>query len=140
MRQPKSLDEAKAMVVEEKAKLTTAISTIIGSRWLLAILATFVIAFAIHLAYAPDRLPHVSGLSLSQAGLPSDLDFGVVGEQAAQARDAALRQGAPDKVQAFLSSHAAQIPLFNAIGLGACLVLLLINMTVMTKRRRYTKG
>lgn len=140
MRQPKSLDEAKAIVVEEKAKLTTALSTVIGSRWLLAILATFALAFAIHLAYAPDRLPHVSGLSLTQVGLPPSLDFGVVGEQAAQARDAAVRQGAPDKVRQFLNNHAAQIPLYNAIGLGACLVLLLINMTVMTKRRRYTKG
>jgi hypothetical protein len=139
MRTPKSLSDAKAIVHEEKLKLTTGLSTVIGSRWLLAILATFVMAFAVHLAYAPERLPNVGGLSLAQAGLPP-LDFGFVGEQAAQARDAALREGAPSEVQAFLTEHAAQIPLFNAVGLGLCALLLLINMTVMTKRRRYTRG
>lgn len=140
MRQPKSLGEAKAIVVQEKAKLSTAISNTIGSRWLMAILATFVIAFAIHLAYSPDRLPNVSGLRVAQIGLPPGLDFGLVGEKAVEARDAALRQGAPDQARAFLASHKSWIPYFNAIGLGACFVLLLINMTVMTIRRPYTRG
>lgn len=140
MRQPKSLGEAKAIVVAEKAKLSTAIANTIGSRWLMAILAAFVIAFAIHLAYAPDRLPNVSGLSASQAGLPPGLDFGLVGEKAVEARDAALRHGAPDQVRAFLAAHENWIPYFNVIGLGACFVLLLINMTVMTIRRPYTRG
>ena len=62
VRQPKNLAEAKEIFREEKTKVTSSVSAIAGSRWLLAILATFVIAFGTHLAYAPSRLPTVGGI------------------------------------------------------------------------------
>lgn len=139
MREVHSLADAKTAFKEEKFKLTSGLSAIIGSRWLMAILATFVIAFAIHLAYAPERLPTVGGLSLAQTGLPP-IDLGIVGEQAGQAQEAALREDAPGKVQEFLTAHQGELPLFNAIGLGVCALLLAVNLTVMTKRRRFTRG
>jgi hypothetical protein len=140
VRQPKNLAEAKQIVREERVKITSSLSAIAGSRWLLAILATLVIAFGTHLAYAPTRLPPVGGLSLAASGLPPSVDFGFAGEQAAQAVEAAQRQDAAGRVQAFTAEHAQQIPLFNAIGFGVALVLLLGNMWIMTKRRRFTRG
>ena len=134
-----SLDEAKAAFRTEKHKVSTALSTVIGSRWLLAIAATFALAFATHLAYAPARLPPVGGLSLAQVGLPP-LDFGVAGEQAARAREAAARQGAPSRLQAAINDNREYVPLMNAAGLGLALLILGVNLTVMTKRRRVTKG
>jgi hypothetical protein len=92
VRQPKNLAEAKQIVKEERVKLTSSLSVIAGSRWLLAILATLALAFGTHLAYAPDRLPPVAGLSAAEFGLPTGLDFGFVGEQAKQAADAAQRE------------------------------------------------
>ena len=50
MQTPRNLDEAKALVKGERTKLTTAFSTAIGSRWLLAIVATFALAFASQMA------------------------------------------------------------------------------------------
>ena len=76
VRQPTNLAEAKEIFREEKAKVTTSLSAIAGSRWLMAILATLVIAFGTHLAYAPARLPTVGGVSLAAIGLPSNVDFG----------------------------------------------------------------
>jgi hypothetical protein len=140
VRQPKNLAEAKQIVREERIKITTSISAIAGSRWLLAILATFVIAFGTHLAYAPARLPSVGGLSLAASGLPPTVDFGVAGDQAKQAIDSAERSEARSRAQEFLETNAERIPLFNAIGFGLALALLLINMTIMTKRRRFSRG
>ena len=140
MSTPKTLDEAKAAFRAEKTKVTTSLSALIGSRWLLAIAATFALAFATHLVYAPARLPPVGGLSLASAGLPPNVDFGAAGEQAAKAREAALRQGAPNRIQAAIDDNRERVPLFNAIGLGLALVILGINLTVMTNRRRVTKG
>jgi hypothetical protein len=140
VRQPKNLAEAKQIVREERVKITSSLSAIAGSRWLLAILATFVIAFGTHLAYAPARLPSVGGLSLAATGLPPNVDFGVVGEQASQAIEAAERSDARSQAQEFVETNAERIPLFNAIGFGAALVLLLVNMTIMTKRRRFSRG
>ncbi|HRP11926.1 MAG TPA: hypothetical protein PLK37_12895 [Terricaulis sp.] len=139
MQTPKNLDEAKALVKSEKAKLTTAFSTAIGSRWLLAIAAAFALAFASHTIYAPSRLPPVGGLNMAAIGLPP-LDLGIVGEQAAKARDAAVAQGAPSYIQAKINENRQYVPLMNAIGLGLALVVLAINLTVMTKRRRVTRG
>lgn len=139
-RQPKSLAEAKQIFREERAKLKSSVSAVAGSRWLMAILATFVIAFGAHLAYAPARLPPVGGLSLAQSGLPPSVDFGFAGEQAQAAREAAIRQDAPGQVRAFVSANAEKIPLFNAVGFGVALTLLLGNMWIMTKRRRVTRG
>jgi hypothetical protein len=140
VRQPKNLAEAKQVIREERIKLTSSLSALAGSRWLMAILATFVIAFGVHLAYAPARLPPVSGLSLTQVGFPTDLDFGVVGDQAKEAASAAQRQDIRGRVQELVGANPERYPLYNAIGFGVALVLLLGNMWIMTKRRRFTRG
>jgi hypothetical protein len=140
VRQPKNLAEVKQIVREERIKITSSLSALAGSRWLLAILATFVIAFGTHLAYAPARLPTVGGLSLASTGLPPNVDFGVVGEQAGQAVEAARRSEAQQRAQQFLDENAERMPLFNAIGFGVALVLLFGNMWIMTKRRRFSRG
>jgi hypothetical protein len=140
MRTPQSLNDAKAIYREEKGKITRSLDALIGSRVLMAVLATFAIAFAVNLATSPDQLPNVGGLSLARIGLPASVDFGVVGEQAAQAKQAAIEQGAQGEIDAFLGEHREIVPLLNAGALGATLILLLWNMTVMTQRRRVTKG
>lgn len=140
VRQPRSLKEAREIVREERIKVTSSLSAIAGSRWLMAILATFAIAFGAHLAYAPARLPPVGGVSLAAVGLPPSVDFGFAGEQAEAAREAALRQDARGRIGGFLDENADKIPLINAIGFGLTLVLLSGNMWIMTKRRRVTRG
>lgn len=135
-----SLAEAKARVIAEKNKVAGSLSAIVGSRVLLAVLATFAIAFAANLLYSPGELPRVGGLSLAQAGLPPNIDFGAVGEQAGQAAAAAQREGAAGFVQEFFTEHPALIPVFNALGLGLSLALVLVNMIVMTRRRRFSRG
>jgi hypothetical protein len=140
MRTPKNLADAKAIIREEKTKLAGSLSAVAGSRWLMAILATFAIAFGVNLLYSPAQLPAIGGVSLTTVGLPPNLDFGVVGEQAAQARDAAERQGAQSEIAAFLAAHADLIPTLNAVGFGLTLALLLGNMWIMTARRRFTRG
>jgi hypothetical protein len=140
MRQPRNLDEAKAIYKDEKRKITRSLDALIGSRILMAVLATFVLAFAVNLATSPDQLPNVGGLSVARLGLPADVDFGVVGEQAAQAQQAAERENASSYVHTFLDENRSLVPIINGVGLGATFVLLMVNMTVMTKRRRFTKG
>jgi hypothetical protein len=140
VRQPKNLAEAKQIVKEERIKLTSSLSAIAGSRWLLAILATFALAFGTHLAYAPDRLPPVAGLSAAQFGLPAGLDFGFVGEQAKQAAEAAEREELRRRALEALATHSERNPQINAIGFGLAMLLLAINMTIMTMRRRTTRG
>ena len=140
MQTPKNLDEAKAIFRVERTKVTTSISAIAGSRWLLAILATIVIAFGTHLIYAPARLPPVGGVSVAAVGLPPNVDFGFAGEQAKAAQDAAIREGAAERAQNLIAANAERAPLINAIGFGVALVLLIINMAIMTKRRRVTRG
>ncbi|MFZ2028983.1 MAG: hypothetical protein WAU68_01630 [Vitreimonas sp.] len=140
MRTPHSLNEAKQVFHEEKVKVTSSLSAIAGSRWLMAILATFALAFGLHALYAPSRLPTIGGLSLSQVGLPSGVDFGVVGEQARQAQEAAQRQNVGAHVTSLIDQHATYIPYINYSGFALALILLLINMTIMTKRRRFTRG
>lgn len=140
VRQPKNLAEAKQIIKEERIKVTSSISAIAGSRWLLAILATFALAFGTHLAYAPNRLPPVAGLSVAQFGLPTGLDFGFVGEQAKQAAEAAEREQLRRRAQEALAANPERVQQINAIGFGLALVLLLINMTIMTMRRRTTRG
>lgn len=139
MRQPKNLDDAKAMVREEKGKLTRAFNAVIGSRPLLALLATFTLAFGLHALYAPTRLPTVGAVSLVQVGLPP-LDLGVVGEQLPEVQQAAQNEDLPGRFNEFVVAHESQVPLYNWIGLGVAALLLAINLTVMTIRRRYTKG
>jgi hypothetical protein len=140
VRQPKSLEEAKQIIKEERSKVRASISAIAGSRWLLAILATFALAFGTHLLYAPARLPPVQGLSFAQIGLPTGVDFGVVGEQAKQAAEAAESQDVRGHVEDAIAANPDRVPLINAIGFGVAMVLLAINMAIMTKRRRYTAG
>ncbi len=140
MRTPHSLNEAKAIYHEEKVKVTSSLSAIAGSRWLMAILAALVLAFGLHAIYAPARLPPIGGLSLAQVGLPSNIDFGVVGEQARQAQEAAQRQNVGAHVTSLIDQQATWIPIINYAGFGVALVLLLINMTIMTKRRPHTRG
>jgi hypothetical protein len=136
---PQSLDEAKAMVRQERSKLRSAFGAIIGSRWLLAILATFVIAFGSHVVFAPARLPPVAGLKAATAFMP-EVDWGLAGEQAQQAANSAIEQGAGEQVNEFISTNASRIPAANIAMFGLCFALLLVNMTVMTRRRWYTKG
>jgi hypothetical protein len=140
VRQPKDLAEAKQIFVEEKTKLTGSLSAIAGSRWLLAILATLVIAFGAHLAYAPARLPPVGGLSVASSGLPPSLDFGFAGDQAKQAAEAAANSEARTRAQDFVAANQDMVPIINAIGFGLTLLLLLGNMWIMTKRRRVSRG
>ncbi|GAM96498.1 hypothetical protein U91I_00117 [alpha proteobacterium U9-1i] len=134
------LAEAKARVIAEKNKVTGSLSAVVGSRVLMAVLATLVIAFAANLLYSPAELPRVGGLSLAAAGLPPSVDFGVVGEQAGQAAAAAQREGARGFVENFLNERPQLIPILNWVGLGLSFALLMVNMTVMTQRRRISRG
>lgn len=140
MRQPQTLDEAKAIFREEKAKVLSSLSAIAGSRWLTAILATLVIAFGVNLLYSPSQLPTLGGFSLAAVGLPESIDFGVVGEQAREAREAAEREELGARSQSWAEANPQYVPAINAAGAGGALVLLLVNMAIMTKRRRYTRG
>jgi hypothetical protein len=140
MQTPHSLAEAKAMLKAEETKVFGSLDAIIGSRWLMAILATTCLAFGLHALYAPTWLPSFGGLSLTTLGLPNGIDFGALGEQAQQAADAAQRQDVSGHVQALAQQHADLFPTINLIGFGVCLALLLVNMTVMTKRRPVTRG
>jgi len=139
VRQPQNLAEAKQIFREEKQKFTTAVTAVAGSRWLMAVLAAFVLGFGTHVIFAPARLPAIERLNVAQLGLPP-LDFGVVGEQAGQAIEAAERQDAGGRVQEFVTANPERVPLINKIGFGAALVLLLGNMWLMTKRRRFSRG
>ncbi len=140
MRQPTNLAEAKQIFREEKAKVTGSLSAIAGSRWLMAILATLVIAFGTHLIYAPARLPAVGGVSLAVVGLPPTVDFGFAGDQAKQAAEAARNSEARTRAQEFVAANQERIPIFNAVAFGLSLLLLLGNMWIMTKRRPYSRG
>ncbi len=140
VRQPQNLAEAKQIFREEKRKVTSSLAAIAGSRWLTAILAALVLVFGTHSLYAPTRLPTVSGLSLAQLGLPSGVDFGVAGEQAAQARDAAIREDVPGRIETLLTDNAELIPTLNMIGFALFLALLLGNLWIMTVRRPYSRG
>lgn len=140
VRQPTNLAEAKEIFQEERNKVTGSLAAIAGSRWLMAILATLVIAFGTHLLYAPARLPAVGGVSLAAVGLPPTVDFGFAGDQARQAAEAAANSEARTRAQEFVAANAERIPIFNAVAFGVALLLLLGNMWIMTKRRPYSHG
>lgn len=140
VRQPKDLAEAKAIFREEKAKVTGSVSAIAGSRWLMAILATLMIAFGTHLAFAPTRLPAVGGISLAAVGLPPSVDFGFAGDQAKQAAEAAANSDARTRAQEFVAANEDKIPIFNGVMFALMLLLLFGNMWIMTKRRPYSRG
>lgn len=140
VRQPQNLNEAKQIFREEKTKVTSSLSAIAGSRWLMAILATFVIAFGMNALYSPSQLPAVGGVSLAAVGLPPNLDFGVVGEQVTQAREAAEREGARERATGLLDENPQVVPILNWAGLALTFAALIGNMWIMTNRRRFTRG
>lgn len=140
VRQPTNLAEAKQIFREEKAKVTSSLAAIAGSRWLMAILATLVIAFGTHLAFAPARLPAVGGVSLAAVGLPPSVDFGFAGDQAKQAAEAAANSEARTRAEEFVAANQDKIPIFNGVIFALALLLLLGNMWIMTKRRPYSRG
>lgn len=140
VRQPTNLAEAKQIFQEEKAKVTSSLAAIAGSRWLMAILATLVIAFGTHLAFAPARLPAVGGVSLAAVGLPPSVDFGFAGDQAKQAAEAAANSEARTRAEEFVAANQDKIPIFNGVIFALALLLLLGNMWIMTKRRPYSRG
>lgn len=137
---PRNLEDAKAAIRAEGRKLTTALSILAGSRWLTALAAALAMSFGVTLTYAPGRLPNLSGLSLSTFGLPDNLDFGVAGEQAREAAEAAQRQGAGEAAAGFLAEHAHWIPWINGFTFALCLAVLGANLWIMTRRRRFSRG
>ena len=140
VRLPKDLSEAKLIFRADMAKFTGSISSVAGSRWLMAILVSLVIAFLTHLAFAPARRPAVGGVSLAAVGLPPSVDFGFAGDQAKQAAEAAANSQARTRAEEFVTANAERIPIFNAVAFGLSLLLLLGNMFIMTKRRPYSRG
>lgn len=146
MQTPRNLSEAKQLIRVEAGKIGSSLSGLAGSRWLLAILATFAVVFGSHLIYAPQRLPSVSGFSLAHLGLPPSVDFGEVGRelsaQAAQRRSEAadVRNEITAEIDARAAEDPSFIPMLNSVGFGVALVLMLANMTIMTLRRRVTRG
>lgn len=144
VRTPKDLDEAKQIFREEKGKLTRSLSAIAGSRWLLAILATLTLAFGTHAIYARDRLPSLEGFSLAAAGLPPNLDFGYAGEKAREAQRQARAEDVRGQLREEIALRQQENPdtifRLNVIGFGVTFALLLANMTIMTRRRRFTRG
>jgi hypothetical protein len=137
MQTPQSLAEAKAMLKTEEDKALGTLDVIIGSRWLMAILATCVLAFGLHAVYAPTWLPSFTGLSLANFGLPSHLELGPGTHEVAAAWQ---RQNGNQHIQALASEHADLFPYINIAGFAVCFILLLVNLTIMTKRRRFTRG
>lgn len=132
---PQSLDEAKALVRAEKAKVTSALGAIFGSRVAMAVAAVLTVGFGSHVVFSPDRLPPIGGLTLAQVGLPP-LDFGLLGQGVRDASDAAMREGAAGEVTAFLGENQDLIPLLNAVGFGACLLLLLWTFRIQARKWR----
>ena len=68
------------------------------------------------------------------------MDFGLAGDQAKQAIEAAEQSEAQTRAQEFFDENAERMPIFNAVGFGVALVLLFVNMWIMTKRRRFSRG
>lgn len=140
MRQPKSLDDAKQMFREERAKVAASLGLIAGSRWLLAIAAALALTFGSHLVYAPNRLPAMEWLDWQNVGLPPSVDFGLAGEQWDEMRAAAERHDVAARARETLTAHQDRNVVINALAFLAALLLLLGNLWLMTKRRSYTRG
>ncbi|HYD88216.1 MAG TPA: hypothetical protein VEA80_12115 [Vitreimonas sp.] len=133
MRQPRSLDEAKAMVRAEKAKLSTALKAIAGAPAVTAVLAALLIAFGVNLLYSPTQLPLLGDWTFASIGLPN-LDLGLAGEQAAQIRDAAAAQDVSGRALSWADQNPDKVPLINAIGAGGALALLFVNLGLTARR------
>jgi hypothetical protein len=130
-----SVKEAKELVAAEKAKVTSALAAITGSRVAMAVAAVLTVGFGAHAIYSPTRLPPIGGLSLAQVGLPP-LDFGLLGQGVRDASDAAIREGAPTHVAAFVAEHQDWVPVANVIGFGVCLLLLLWTFRIQARKWR----
>lgn len=133
MRQPQSLEDAKAIVREEKAKVSTALKKVFGAPVVTALLAALLIAFGANLLYSPTQLPLLGDWTLASVGLPN-LDFGVVGEQAAQISQAAANQDLSGRAVSWADQHPDKVPLINIAVTIAALLLLLGNMWLTTRR------
>jgi len=136
----RSVDDAKALVKAEKAKIGTALHRLVTARVPVAIIAAFAItsaiAFGTHLIYARERLPTV-GVSSAMLGLPPlQLDFGIAGEAATEAAAAAQRQGASQIASEFLVANPALVPLINVIGFGLGLALTFWAFSVQNGLRK----
>ena len=140
MQAPRSIDEAKAMLAAEQAKLSSSFHEIIGSRWLMAILATCCLGFGLHALYAPSWLPSLTDISFMSWGLPSGVDLGFAGEQGKEALAAAQRQGLSTYLQSLAVEKPWLFPAINTGGFAVCFALLVVNMTIMTMRRKFTRG
>ncbi len=129
---PRTLAEAKALVASERKKVNTALEAIFGSRVFLAVVMALFIGFGAHLAFAPMRLPAAGFTDVSLAatvGLPP-IDFGIAGDVARDAGEAAVRQGAPQAAHGFLEANPQLRLIINAIGFGASLVLAIWTIAI----------
>jgi hypothetical protein len=132
-----SIGEVKLRIAEERAKVTTSINAVLGSRWLLAVLAAFAISFASHTIFFPERLPPVAGITIANLGLPTT-DFGLVGDQATQAYEAAQRQDVSGRLGELLAERPQLAATLNIAGLVISLLLLVWNIHLAS--RRYAHG
>jgi hypothetical protein len=137
---PRSIEDAKQVFRRERAKVAGSISALAGSRWLLAIAAALTLTFGSHLVYAPNRLPAMEWLHWQNVGLPPSVDFGLAGEQWDEMRAAAERQDVATRAKQALAENQERYVWINAIAFAAALALLSVNLWIMTKRRRYTRG
>lgn len=133
MRQPQSLDDAKAMVRAEKAKVSTALKKIFGAPVVTALLAALLVTFGANLLYSPTQLPLLGDWSLASVGLPN-LDFGVVGEQATQIGQAATNQDLSGRALSWADQNPDKVPLINITVTIAALLLLFGNMWLTARR------
>ena len=140
MQAPRSIDEAKALLAAEEASLSTSFNQLIGSRWLMAILAACTLGFGLHALYAPSWLPSLTDISFVSWGLPSGVDLGFLGAQSKEAFAAAERQGLGSYLQSLAADKPWLFPAINSGGFFVCLALLAINMSIMTVRRKFTRG
>lgn len=132
-----AIADAKARVVAEKNKFTTAAYSVLGSRALLAFLTLFMIAFGTQALYAPSQLPAVGGLDMVQSVLHANLDFGWIGEQAQEAQAAAERQGVTARALNFIAAHPVET---NRIGFAAALAMLIGNLLIASHKWRSGTG
>lgn len=137
---PRSLNEAKAALRTEWAKLGASLSVIAGSRWLLAIAAALALTFGSHLIYAPNRLPAMEWLDWRNIGLPPSVDFGLAGDQWDEMVAAAERQDVAARAQEALAAHQDSYVWINAIAFAAAAGLLALNLWIMTSRRANTRA
>ena len=134
-----SIEEAKTRLIAEKNKFVTATQAVIGSRVLLAALTMLMLGFGVHALYAPDRLPPIAGLDMAKTFAPA-IDAGVIGQKLQEAQDAAVRQGGLDRLNDFINTHQAQIPLYNLIGFMVSALLLIGNLLAAAAKWKGATG